>query len=78
MARGETFALKEGGKSIVSFEEIPEHPVKQKMREIQGMLMIRDGSLVTLSDVMRNSIDAFHEQLSEENDNELRKALQQL
>lgn len=78
MARGETFALKEGGKSIVSFEEIPEHPVKQKIREIQGMLMIRDGSLVTISNVLRIGVDTLHDQLSKENENVLRETLQQL
>lgn len=78
MARNKTFALKEGGRSIVSFEEKDDHPVEQKIRECQGMLMIRTGCLITISDILRMGVDSLHENLSKDDEDELRKTLQQL
>jgi hypothetical protein len=62
-AKREVLSIWEGGTRIVSFEENIEHPVKQKIREIQGALMIKDGVLITISDVLRMGVDTLHDKL---------------
>jgi hypothetical protein len=69
MSKRRQFAIKTGETVVASFCEYSDSDLAKMLVEIQGMLMVATGDLVTKSDALRMCVRALHDKLSKENKN---------